>query len=87
MTQASRQEKVMAELRRQRDEIRLKLHLGKAELKDEWEALEPKWERLEERMEGVADEARDASREVGAAFGLLADELAEAYRRLRSRLS
>lgn len=87
MTEASRQEKVMAELRRQRDEIRLQLHLGKAELREEWEALERKWEHLEERMEGVADEARDASREVGAAFGLVADELGEAYRRIRSRLS
>lgn len=87
MTEASRQERVMAELRRQRDEIRLQLHLGKAELKEEWEVLERKWEHLEERMEGVADEARDASREVGAAFGLVADELGEAYRRIRSRLS
>lgn len=86
MTEASRHRQVMEKLRRERDELKLKMHLGKAELKDEWETLERKWERLEERMGGAAEEAREASRDVGAAFGVLADELGEAYRRIRSRL-
>ncbi|HRP87442.1 MAG TPA: hypothetical protein PLS34_07975 [Gammaproteobacteria bacterium] len=86
MTEASRRRQVVEKLRRERDELKLKMHLGKAELKDEWEALERKWERLEGRMEGAAEEAREASREVGAAFGVLADELGEAYRRIRAKL-
>ena len=87
MTEASRQKQVMDKLRQERDELRLQVRLGKAELKEEWEALERKWEHLEGRMAGVKDEAREASREVGAAFGILADELGEAYRRIRARLS
>lgn len=86
MTEASRRREIMAKLRQERDELKLELHLGKAELKDEWQALERKWERLEGRVEGAAGEAREASREVGAAFGVLADELGEAYRRIRARL-
>ena len=86
MTEASRQKQVMDKLRQERDELRLQVRLGKAEFKEEWEALERKWEHLEGRMAGVKDEAREASREVGAAFGILADELGEAYRRIRARL-
>jgi seryl-tRNA synthetase len=86
MTEASRRRQIMEKLRQERDELKLKIHLGKSEMKDEWEALERKWERLEARLEGATEEARDASREVGAAFGVLTDELGEAYRRIRARL-
>jgi predicted nucleic acid-binding Zn-ribbon protein len=87
MTETSRSKRAVEKLRQERDELRLKMHLGKAELKEEWEALEHKREELEGRMAGVRDEAREASREVGAAFGLLTDELTEAYHRIRARLS
>jgi predicted nucleic acid-binding Zn-ribbon protein len=86
MTEASRRQQAMDKLRQERDELRLKLHLGKAELKDEWETLERKWEQLEARVAGARDEAREASKEVGAAFGILADELGQAYKRIRARL-
>jgi predicted RNase H-like nuclease (RuvC/YqgF family) len=86
MTEASRRRQIVEKLRQERDELKLKIHLGKSEMKDEWEALERKWERLEGRVEGAAEEAREASREVGAAFGVLTDELGEAYRRIRARL-
>lgn len=87
MTEESRQKQVMERLRRERDELRLQAELGKAEMKDEWEALEKKWGHLEHRMAAVAGEAREASQDVGAAIGLLLDELGEAYRRIRGRLS
>lgn len=87
MTEESRQKQVMERLRRERDELRLQAELGKAELKDEWQALEQKWGQLEHRMAAVAGEARDASHDVGAAVGLLMDELGEAYRRIRGKMS
>lgn len=86
MTEATRRQQVLDKLRQERDELRLKLHLGKAELKDEWESLERKWEHLEGRVAGKAEEARESTREVGAAFGVLSEELGEAYRRIRARL-
>jgi len=87
MTEESRQKQVMDRLRRERDELRLQAELGKAELKDEWEALEKKWGQLEHRMAAAAGEARDASHDVGAAMGLLMEELGESYRRIRGKLS
>jgi len=86
VTEASRQKQIMEKLRQERDELLLQMRLGKAEFKEEWAELERKWEHLEGRMAGVAGEAREASKEVGAAFGVLTDELAEAYRRIRRKL-
>jgi hypothetical protein len=73
MTEASRAAKIMEKLRQERDELKLKAHLGKAEMRDEWETLERKWEHLEGRMEGVAEEAREASQ--GGRRGLRACSL------------
>lgn len=87
MTEASRREEIVSRLRQERDEIRLKMHLAKAEIRDEWETLEGKWEHLEDRLASVAGETREAGKGVGTAFGIVADELGEAYRRIRSKLS
>jgi hypothetical protein len=86
MDDQAKRRQVLDKLRQERDEIRLKLHLGKAELKDEWEALEKKWEHLETRMAEAAEGARETSREVGATFGVLSEEIGQAYRRIRARL-
>ncbi|NGP52589.1 hypothetical protein [Thioalkalivibrio sp. XN8] len=86
MTEASKREQVLERLRRERDELRVQMELGKAEFRDEWSELEKKWERLESRLSGAAKEAKESSEDVGAAFGVLTDELAQAYRNIRSRL-
>jgi 5'-deoxynucleotidase YfbR-like HD superfamily hydrolase len=41
-------EKVVQNLKTLRDEIKVQLHLAKAELKDEWEELEPRFEEMED---------------------------------------
>ena len=86
MTEATKSAKVFARLRQERDELRLQAELGKAEFRDEWQELERKFQKLEGRVSGAAKEARESSEEVGAAFGLLADELAQSYRNIRARL-
>ena len=86
MTEASKRQQVLERLRRERDELRVQMELGKAEFRDEWTELEKKWERLESRLSGAAKEAKESSEDVGAAFGVLTDELAQAYRNIRSRL-
>lgn len=86
MTEASKREQVLERLRRERDELRVQMELGKAEFREEWTELEKKWERLESRLSGAAKEAKESSEDVGAAFGVLTDELAQAYRNIRSRL-
>lgn len=77
---------LIARLRTERDDLRVRMHLAKAELKDEWASLEKKWERLENRLSQARTEAKAASKGVGSAAGNLAEEIASAYRRIRDRL-
>jgi len=73
-------------LRTERDELRVRAHLAKAEAEEELDKLEDKWQELESRAKAARREAKDASRDVGVALETLADELSQAYRRIRSRL-
>jgi hypothetical protein len=70
----------LAELR---DEVRLQAHLGKAELRDEIEALEPKWNELKARFDKAEDATIETGEYVGAAARLLMDELRDGYERIR----
>lgn len=79
--------KLVEELKQQRDELKLKMHLGKAEAKEEWEKLEQQLEGLEEKLDAkkgalseVVDEASD---NVEAALEMAADEIKKGYARLR----
>ena len=77
---------VMAELRQQRDELRVRMHLAKAEAKQEWEELEKKWQHFESRVGHTAEEAKASGRNVGVALEHLGEELATAYRRIKKSL-
>jgi len=71
--------KLVDELKQQRDEIRVRLHLAKAEAKEEWERLEVKWDHLRGKAGVVSREAGKAAQEVGAALRLAAEELRLGY--------
>ncbi len=73
---------VVENLKEQRDHILVRLHLAKAEAKDEWEALEHQWEHVRGKMEVIGREAGEAANEVGAALRLTADELRRGYERI-----
>jgi hypothetical protein len=77
---------VCTRLRKERDELRVKLHLGTMEAKEEWEGLEKKWQHFESQLGEKKDEVVEASREVSEAVELIAKELGAAYRRIREGL-
>ena len=79
-------EELVGKLERQRDELKLRAHLAKAEARDEWEELEVKWERLRSRLKAAGEEADVASEDVRAAASILADELKKGYERIRQSL-
>jgi uncharacterized protein YjbJ (UPF0337 family) len=78
--------KLIDDLKQQRDEINLQLHLGKAEVRDEWDKLEPKWEEVKGKMATVGEVAGQAAESVTAAAGLLADEIKQGYDRIKKAL-
>jgi len=78
---------VLAKLKQERDELALKMHLGKMEAADEWEKLEAKWHELTARQMPPAKEAADeAGVGVGLAVELAVEELKKGYEKIRKLL-
>ena len=73
-------------LRTLRDDLRVRVHLGKAEVRDQWEELEKDWHRAEGRMKAIGESSRESAKDVKAAAGLLVEQLRDAYHRLRKLL-
>lgn len=76
----------LEQLKQQRDELQVQLHLAKADAKDEWARLENEWEETKAKLEAAKEEAGKTAESVGTALGLAIDELKKGYERLRSRL-
>lgn len=70
-------------LRKERDELRVKLHLAKSDARDEWEKVEHKWQQVEARLPQVKAELGSAAGNVGAALALAIEEIQAAYQRIR----
>ena len=78
--------KLVDDLKQQRDEINLKLHLAKAEVREEWDKLEPKLEEVKGKMDAVSEVAGQTAESVTAAAGLIADEIKQGYDRIKKAL-
>ncbi len=70
-------------LLQQRDELRVKMHLAKADAKDEWEALEHKWAEAQVKFTQVRQSAGESMGEIEAATSLLGEEIKKGYERIR----
>lgn len=73
---------LFGDLKRTRDEIKLKVHLGAKDLQDEWSDLDRRWHGFEKK----ADFER-STKDVSAALRGLGLELEKAFSRIRSALS
>lgn len=82
----TRLRQLISRLQTERDELRVRAHLLKTEMRDEWEAVEAKWEKLEPKLERLRDGAKESAGDVGAAVSQLGEEIAHTYRRLRDAL-
>lgn len=78
---------MMALLKRERDELALKVYLGKEEALAEWEQLEAKWNHLR-TIKGppIKEAAAETAREVGSALEQAAAELKKGYEKIRKLL-
>ena len=79
----ARLEEMMKKLEAERDELKVKLGLAKLEAREEWRDLEKKMDSLRGRLKVLGSEAKEASGDVGAAAGTLAEEIKEGFARLR----
>lgn len=81
-----RVEEEMKGLQTIRDDLRVRLHLGQAEVRDQWEKLERAWQRVEAKAKVLRDESKESMEDVEEAARLLVDEIREGYRNLKQLL-
>jgi hypothetical protein len=74
---------LLTDLERERDELRLKAHLAKAEAKDHLAKAEQKLEEFRERVPIAKGVGKDAAGNVEEAAKALAAEIREGFARVR----
>ena len=87
MTTADRPHATLVDsIRRERDEILLKLHLGAADARDEFGRLEGKWHSLEEHAKARLRDAEDIVGELADTAGDIAEDIRDGYKKVRKHL-
>jgi hypothetical protein len=69
-----------------RDELRLKMHLARADARDVYDGLERKWQRFRNRLGDLREASGGAAEDVWTGVRSLGHELAEGYEKLRKSL-
>lgn len=85
-TMRERLREMLEKLEQERDELKVRAHLGKAEAREEWEKMEGRIAELRSRLDRAGDEAGDVMGDVGAAAKLLGEEIREGFARIRKSL-
>ncbi len=86
MTWKAKVHEVLADLERERDELKLKIHLAKADGRDELARIEDKIAQLRFRAGAAGSEARGAMDDIGDAASRLVGEIREGFARVRKTL-
>jgi len=73
-------------LRQQRDELAVRMHLGKAEAQQEWDKLTARLDELTRDYEPLKGAVQETSDNVIAALKLVAGEVQEGFDRIRKSL-
>jgi hypothetical protein len=76
---------LLSELKKERDELQVRLCLAKMEVGDEWEKLEAKIEKLDARVNEIGRATGEASQEIGVAARLLGAEIREGFKKIASK--
>ena len=86
MSVEDRLENELQDLQRIRDELRVQVHLGKAEARELWEKSEEKIEAVEAKVRSIRKQAEQPLDNVRDAARLLLDEIREGFERIRTAL-
>jgi len=79
-------DKLWSDLKTQRDELRVQMHLAKAELKDEWEDVEDKYQYAQGRFVELKKQTGEAADDAQETLDVVLEEIGEAYGRVKHRL-
>ena len=74
---------LLERLEKERDELKLQIGLAKLEAREDWQEMEEKLDTLRGRLKVLGSEAAEATSDVGAAAGMLANEIKDGLARIR----
>jgi SMC interacting uncharacterized protein involved in chromosome segregation len=86
MTLREKLEIELEDLRATRDELRVRLHLGKLDAQEQWEQIEKQWQRVESKLRLAGEAGREVAEDIGEATSLVIEEMKEGYIKLRKLL-
>jgi len=86
MTLRERLEQELEDLRTTRDELRVRVHLGKMDAQEQWEQVEKQWQQVESKLKVVGETGREIAEDVGEAANIAIEEIKEGYSKLRKLL-
>ncbi len=79
-------QKDLALLEKARDELKLQIHLAKADAKSEWAKLESTWQKVNEQGQQTRNGTEQPLKDITSAAKVLIDELRSGYARVREQL-
>lgn len=85
--QKSSLDQTISQLKQERDELKLQMHLAGMEAKNEYDRLSGKCDELSDQYEPVKDAVEETAGNVFAALGMVADELKHGFHRVRKAVT
>ncbi len=80
-------ENLWQEIKTQRDELRLQVHLAANEVKEEWRYIEEKkLPEIEHKLHKLEEDYEAQIADLGKAIEIIGDEIKNSYSRIKSRL-
>jgi hypothetical protein len=79
-------DRLVADLKRQHDQLKVKLRLAKADARGEWAKLEKKYKTVRKKMPLVKKEVEKTAGSTGAALGQAAKEIKRGFARLKKMM-
>jgi uncharacterized coiled-coil DUF342 family protein len=76
----------IASLKQQRDELAVQMHLGKAELREEWDKMRAKLDKLNDDYEPVREAMGESAEQVVESLKLVAGEIKDGFQRIRKSM-
>ena len=86
MELGERLERELEDLRTTRDELRVRLHLGRLDAQSQWEQIEKQWQHVESKLKLAGEAGREIAEDIGEVTSLAVGELKEGYEKLRKLL-
>lgn len=75
-------DKMVAELKQERDELHVRLNLAKMEAGDEWKKMDAQLGKLEAKAKELGGATAEASQEISAAAKLLGEEIRDGLKKI-----